>query len=476
MDAKILFCTSECTPFITTGGLGDVAGSLPGALCKAGVDCRVVLPLYGDISPEYRARMKYITNFQVPVAWRSQYCGLFKLVKDKVTYYFLDNEYFFKRSGLYGFYDDGERFAFFSRAILEMLCNCDFAPDIIHCNDWQTALTNVYINAFYRDTPKLAGVKTLFTIHNIEYQGKYGLDMLNNVLGLGEENAHLVEYNGCVNYMKGAIECSDKVSTVSPTYSREILDPWYGQGLDGLLRQEQFKLSGILNGIDTDYYNPAKDTGIAANFSPKAFLKGKAACKSDLNSEFGLDDDGSPIIAIVSRLADHKGIDLVNQVLEYILLSNIHVVVLGSGEYMYENCFRDFAAKYPTKCGVRIGFDSALARKIYAGSDMFLMPSKSEPCGLSQLIALRYGTVPIVRVTGGLADTIRDCGDGEGNGFTFLSYNSHDMLDACLRAKSAYENKDLWKTLVLRALNCDFSWKHSAQIYKDLYDEMLTLW
>ena len=476
MAEKILFCASECTPFISSGGLGDVAGSLPNALCKAGMDCRIVLPLYGDMSEEYRSRLEYVTSFNVELAWRNQYCGLFRLVKDNVTYYFLDNEYYFKRSGLYGFYDDGERFAFFSRAILEMLKNCDFAPDIIHCNDWQTALTNVFINVFYRSDPKFARIKTLFTIHNIQYQGKYGLDMLNDVLGIGEENAGLVEYNGCVNYMKGAIVCSDRVNTVSPTYSREILDPWYGHGLDGLLRENSSKLQGILNGIDTVGYDPSGDPGIAANYSASDFQDHKAECKKALISEFGLDDDGSPVIAIVSRLADHKGIDLVSQVLEYMLLSNIHVVVLGSGEYAYENMFRVFAAKYPSRCGVRIGFDSALARRIYAGADMFLMPSKSEPCGLSQMIALRYGTIPIVRVTGGLADTITDCGDSSGNGFTFQSYNAHDMLDALLRAKKAYDNKGLWKDIVTRAMKCDFSWTQSAQSYIALYDEMLALW
>lgn len=476
MPTKVLYCASECTPFIASGGLGDVAGSLPGALCKAGIDCRVVLPLYSDINNIYRDRMEFVTSFQVPLAWRSQYCGMFRLVKDKVTYYFLDNEYYFKRSGLYGFYDDGERFAFFARAILEMLIHCDFDPDIIHCNDWQTALTNVYINVFYRENPKFSQIKTLFTIHNIQYQGKYSLDMMDNVLGLSGEHCGLVEYNGNVNYMKGAIECSDRVSTVSPTYSREILDPWYSHGLDSLLRNDQFKLRGILNGIDTDNYDPEKDTEIENNYNFNTFIEGKNACKSALNREFGLDDNGSPIIAIVSRLADHKGIDLIRHVLEYILLSGMHVIVLGSGEYTYENFFRDIAAKYPTRCGVKTGFDSSLARRIYAGADMFLMPSKSEPCGLSQLIALRYGTVPIVRVTGGLADTIHDCGDGEGNGFTFQSYNAHDMLDACLRAKSAYENKDMWKELTQRALKCDFSWKQSAQSYIALYDEMLSLW
>ncbi len=473
---NILFAASECTPFVASGGLGDVAGSLPKALVKAGVDCRVVIPLYGDVKPEYRSEMEYITNFYVPVGWRSQYCGLFKLVRDGVTYYFLDNEYYFKRSGLYGFYDDGERYAFFSRAVLEMLRHIDFDVDIIHANDWQTALVNVYINAFYRSDLRYSRIKTLFTIHNIQYQGQYGFEMLEDVLGLTGSNASFVEYQGCVNFMKGAIECSDKVNTVSPTYAREILDPWFAHSLDPLLREKQYKLCGILNGIDTDVYNPATDPNLAQNYSYKAFVKGKEACKKELLEKFALEDNGAPVIAVISRLVSHKGIDLIKYVMEYILLSGMQMVVLGTGDYMYESCFRDFANRYPNSCGVKIAFIPDLARKIYAGADMFLMPSKSEPCGLSQMIALRYGTVPIVRVTGGLADSITDSGDGVGNGFTFQSYNAHDMLDACLRAKAAYEDDAHWKELVRRALKCDFGWKRAAGSYMGLYDEMVTLW
>ncbi len=473
---NILFASSECTPFVASGGLGDVSGSLPKSLVRSGADCRVVLPLYGDMKPEYREKLEYITNFYVPLAWRSQYCGLFRLVHDGVTCYFLDNEYYFKRSGLYGFFDDGERFAFYSRAILEMLAHCDFAPEIIHTNDWQTALVNVYINAFYRSDPKFYGIKTLFTIHNIQYQGKFGLEMLDDVLGLKGQSSALVEYGGCVNFMKGAIECADKVSTVSPTYAREILDPWFAHGLDKLLVEKQYKLGGILNGIDTDVYNPETDPYIIKNYSKKAFIKGKAECKKELLQKFSLDDDGAPVMAIISRLVAHKGIDLIKHVIEYLLLSGIKVVVLGTGDYMYENCFRDFAARYPGSCGVKIGFIPELARKIYAGADMFLMPSKSEPCGLSQMIALRYGTIPVVRITGGLKDSITDSGDGEGNGFTFQSYNAHDMLDACLRAKATYENKTAWRELVSRALRCDFGWTRAAQSYLGLFDEMRSLW
>ncbi len=472
---QVLFVTSECVPFAASGGLGDVSGALPKALGAAGVDCRVVMPLYGDVKPEHRARMTFVCDFNVPVAWRSQYCGLYELVDSGVTYYFLDNEYYFKRSGLYGYYDDAERYVFFSRAALEMLRHCDFAPDVIQANDWQSALVPVYLNKFYRDEEKFAAIKTLFTIHNIQYQGKYGVELLGDVVGIAPAEAAVLEYGGCVNFMKGAIESADKVNTVSPTYATEILDPWFAHGLDPLLREKQYKLCGILNGIDTEVYDPHTDPYIAAQFSAR-YPQKKTQCKKELIEKFSLEDNGAPIIAIVSRLVAHKGIDLVKHVLEYILLGGMQVVVLGSGEYMYENCFNDFARRYPGQCGVKIGFIPELAHKIYAGADMFLMPSKSEPCGLSQMIALRYGTVPIVRVTGGLADSISDSGDGEGNGFTFRSYNAHDMLDACLRAKAVYENKDDWSALVKRALKCDFSWERSAQSYIGLYEEMVTLW
>ena len=472
---NVLFATSECYPFATSGGLGDVSSALPKALNKNGVDCRVVMPLYGDIKQEYRAKMKFLTDFKVPLAWREQYCGLFTLSYEGVQYYFLDNEQYFKRNGLYGYYDDGERYAFFSRALLEMLRHVDFAPEIIHTNDWQSALANVYINKFYRGDPKFYSIKTLITIHNIQYQGKYGKEILKDVVGIDEGYASDLEYGGCINFLKGAIECSDKVNTVSPTYAQEILDPWFAHGLDGILRDKQYKLCGILNGIDTDTYNPETDPYIAANYSLEA-PKNKAACKKALNETFHLENNDAPIIGIVSRLVAHKGIDLVKHVLEYIILGGMKVVVLGSGEYMYENCFLDFQNRYPNMCGVKIGFIPELARKIYSGSDMFLMPSKSEPCGLAQMISLRYGTLPIVRETGGLKDSVSDSGDGNGNGFTFKSYNAHDMLDACLRAKSVYESKKDWNVLVKRALSCDFSWTQAAESYIGLYKEMVDLW
>ena len=472
---NILYLASEANPFVASGGLGDVAGSLPKALADNGIDCRLMIPLYSAIKSEYRDKMEYITNFYVPVSWRSQYCGLFRLNFDGVECYFLDNEFYFKRSGLYGYYDDAERFSFFSRACLEAIKYMDFKPDIIHCNDWQTALVPVFLNAQYRSIEKFSRIKTLFTIHNIQYQGQYGHDIFGDIVGLPESERHVLEYNGCVNFMKGAIVSVDRVSTVSNTYAHEILDPWFAYGLDALLRDNSYKLTGVLNGIDVKSYDPEKDLAIEENFSAKN-PEGKAACKKALLREFDLPDDGEPVIGIVSRLVSHKGFDLVKQVLEYIIRAGMKVVILGSGESMYEGFFYDFSQRFRSNVGLRLDFDPKLARRIYAGSDMFLMPSKSEPCGLSQMIALRYGTIPIVREVGGLKDTITDCGDGKGNGFTFKTYNAHDMLDACMRANTLYQDKEKWDELVLRALKCDNSWKKSAIGYKELYEEIYYLW
>lgn len=473
---NVLFCASEAAPFAASGGLGDVAGSLPRAIRNRKVACRVVMPLYGDMKQEYREKLTYITNFTVPVGWRNQYCGLFELTHNGVKYYFLDNEYYFKRTGLYGFYDDGERFAFFSRAILEMLFHVDFVPDVIHANDWQTALVPVYLNLYYRHLEQYRSIKTVFTIHNIQYQGKYGMEILEDTLAIGRQDAHLVEYDGCVNFMKGAIECADKVTTVSPSYAGEILDPWYSHGLDDLLRQKQYKLCGILNGIDVDVFNPATDPDIAKNYDAETFQDGKAACKAYLQDEFGLHKDGSPVMAMVTRLVGHKGVDLVQAIAEGLLQQGIELVVLGSGEAQYENFFNELCARNPGRVGVYIGFNAKLAQEIYAGADMFLMPSRSEPCGLAQMVSCRYGTIPIIRETGGLKDSIRDSGDGYGNGFTFANYNAHELYEACWRAKEGYWQKDGWPVLVKRAMECDFSWSNSAKSYEGLYNEVVNLW
>ncbi len=470
---KVLFASSEALPFMASGGLGDVAGSLPHALRKRLIGCRVVMPMYDTIRQELKDKMKFITHISVPVAWRRQYCGIFEAKHNGVIYYLLDNQYYFKRNTIYGHYDDAERFAFFSRAILEIIPHIDFKPDIIHCNDWQTALTPVYYSAMYANSPGYENIKTIFTIHNIQYQGIYGMELLQDVLGIPADKTSLLEYDGCVNFMKGAIECADKVTTVSPSYANEILDPWYSHGLDSILNERRYKLSGILNGIDTVGYDPETDKDIKANYSA-ADPSGKKKDKEELQKLMNLPvKPNVPIVGMVTRLVSHKGLDLVKGILDELLSkAEMQLVVLGSGDYEYESYFRWIAEKYPDKVGLRLGFVPDLARKIYAGADMFLMPSKSEPCGLSQMVALRYGTIPIVRETGGLRDSITDCGDGKGNGFTFKSYNAHDMLDSIYRALTLYYNGD-WNELVLRALNCDFSWGRSANAYIRLYKELL---
>lgn len=470
---KVLFASSEAYPFAMSGGLADVSGALPKALRKRFVGCRVVMPLYGCVSEEMRKNMNFLCSITVPVSWRRQYCGIFEAHVDGVIYYLLDNQYYFKRDGLYGHYDDAERFAFFSRAVLEIIPHIDFKPDVIHCNDWQTALVPVYLNAFYRWDEKFKNIKTVFTIHNIQYQGKYGHELTSDVLGLPPECESLLDYDGCINFMKGAIQCADKVTTVSPTYAREILDPYYSHGLDGILREFTFKLTGIVNGIDYDVYNPETDGLIYRGYNADD-MAGKAFNKQSLQSELGLPEKpGVPVIGIVSRLVKHKGFDLVKCVFEELLRADLQFAILGSGEWEFETFFHRMAERYPDKVGLKLGFNPQLAHRIYAGADMFLMPSQSEPCGLAQMVALRYGTVPIVRETGGLNDTISDSGDGQGNGFTFQSYNAHDMENAVWRALAGYSDANGWDTLKKRGMECDNSWSRSANAYIKLYKEIV---
>ena len=473
---KILFCSSEVVPFAASGGLGDVAGSLPKSLNAEGQDVRVILPLYGKIKEKYSEDLKFIDSFNVSLGWRNQYCGLFTMEQNGVTYYLLDNEFYFNRPNLYGYGDDGERFAFYSKAILESMLHMDFEPDIIHANDWQSALVTLYINVYYRHIQKFQKIKTVFTIHNIAYQGQYGYNMIADTLGLPQEWAHHAEYNGDTNFMKAAIENADKVTTVSPTYAQEILDPWFAHGLDPILREKQHKLWGILNGIDYESYNPKTDKIIVKNFHADAFIKNKAVCKKELRSLFNLEEDGSPIISMVTRLVGHKGVDIIVQAMQGLIDKGYQVVVLGTGESQYEEFFRDLAARYPGRVGVEIAFIPALSRKIYAGSDMFLMPSKSEPCGLSQMIALRYGTVPIVRETGGLKDSVKDSQDGVGNGFTFANYSADELYGACMRAYEGYQDTKGWRVLVKRAMQSDCSWKNSAKEYLRMYEDTMKLW
>ena len=469
---NILFAASEALPYAASGGLADVAGSLPAAIVDKGHDCRVVIPLYKCISGEMRASLTFLTNITVDVSWRKQYCGIFTGIYKGVTYYFIDNEYYFGRDGIYGFYDDCERFVFYSRAVLEMIRCIDFKPDIIHANDWQAAMIPVYYQIFYKYQQGYENIHTVFTIHNIQYQGKYGKEVLNELMGIPLYHTGLLEYDGCVNMMKGAIETADKITTVSPSYAWEILDPWYSNGLDRALNTKQYKLCGFLNGIDVDGYNPETDPAIPANYSLKD-MAGKAKCKQALLEELRLQDGDEPIIGIVTRFVSHKGIDLIRYVFEDILNLGYKFAILGSGEKIFEDFFKEMAWRHPGRVSVTLGFVPQLARRIYAGADMFLMPSQSEPCGLAQMVAMRYGTLPIVRETGGLRDTVRDGGGENGNGFTFKTYNAHDMLGACNRARNAYKDQERWKTLQRTAMEGDFSWNTSAELYMGLYRELV---
>ena len=469
---KILFAASEAVPYAASGGLADVIGSLPKEFCGKGHDCRVVIPLYKSIPDTLRKKMIMVTNMTVDVSWRKQYCGIFKAVHEGVTYYFIDNEYYFNRDGLYGFYDDCERFVFFDRAVLEMLKYIGFTPDIINCHDWQTSLIPVYYSIYYKYQKGYSNIKSVITIHNIEYQGKYGKETLTELMGIPMYNASLLDYDGYVNMLKGAIETADKIVTVSPSYAWEILDPWYAHGLDRILVTKQYKLRGILNGIDTELYDPENDKFTVKHYS-KSDLSGKAICKAALCDELGLQKGDGPIIGMVSRFVAHKGIDLIRCVFDDMIKLGFRFAILGSGDRMYEDFFREMASRYEGKVSVTVGFVPELSHRIYAGSDMFLMPSQSEPCGLAQMISMRYGTVPIVRETGGLRDSVRDNGGTNGNGFTFKTYNANDMLDALKRAMNVYKDGEAWKELMLRDMNCDYSWSASADMYIDTYNEIL---
>lgn len=470
---KVLYASSEAYPFAMSGGLADVAGALPKALRKRLIGCRVVMPLYSSVPEELRANMTFLTSITVPVSWRRQYCGIFEAHVDGVIYYLIDNQYYFKREGLYGHYDDAERFAFFSRAVLEIIPHIGFKPDIIHCNDWQTAMVPVYLNEIYRENELYRDIKTVYTIHNIQYQGKYGRELYRDVLGLPEGREDLLMYDGCINLMKAAVQCADKVTTVSPTYAKEILDPYFSHGLDRILNQFTYKLTGIVNGIDHDVYNSETDPLIYRNFTVDT-LADKAYNKKCLQAEMGLPERADvPVIGIVTRLVKHKGLDLVKCVFEELLKADLQFVILGSGEWEFETFFYEMAGKYPDKVALKLGFIPALAHKIYAGADIFLMPSQSEPCGLAQMVALRYGTIPIVRKTGGLNDTISDSGDGKGNGFTFQNYNAHEMQDAVWRALAGYADKDGWDILRRRAMEYNSSWSASASLYIGIYKELV---
>lgn len=474
---QIVFASAECAPFVKTGGLGDVAGSLPAALVRAGAEVIVMVPKYATIKDEYKAQMEHFADFYVSLGWRNEYCGLEKLEHDGVTYMFVDNERYFARDYPYGFFDDGERFAFFSKAITESLQHlpADFECDILHCNDWQTALAPVFLREFYQGLPLYDRVKTVFSIHNVAFQGQFSDTVMEDILGVAHipAAASQLRCDACsVNYMLGALRYADAITTVSPTYANEIQTPEFGEGLDGVLRERSYALQGILNGIDVAGFDPATDKRIAANYTVED-RSGKAVCKAKLQEELGLEvRDDRPLMVMVTRLTRQKGLDLVMYALDRILAGGVQVAVLGTGDRDYEDGLRYFQDKYPGTMAARIEFDPVLSQRMYAAADMFLMPSKFEPCGLSQIIAMRYGTLPIVRETGGLKDTVQPYNEftGEGTGFSFSNFNGDEMGDAVFRAARLFwDNRDAWNQLVTQAMSQDFSWTRSADKYLDLY-------
>ena len=474
---QIVFASAECAPFVKTGGLGDVAGSLPAALVRAGAEVIVMVPKYATIKDEYKAQMEHFSDFYVSLGWRNEYCGLEKLEHDGVTYMFIDNERYFARDYPYGFFDDGERFAFFSKAITESLQHlpAGFECDILHCNDWQTALAPVFLREFYQGLPLYDRVKTVFSIHNVAFQGQFSDTVMEDILGVAHipAAASQLRCDACsINYMLGALRYADAITTVSPTYANEIQTPEFGEGLDGVLRERSYALQGILNGIDVAGFDPATDKRIAANYSVED-RSGKAVCKAKLQEELGLEvRDDRPLMVMVTRLTRQKGMDLVMYALDRILAGGVQVAVLGTGDRDYEDGLRYFQDKYPGTMAARIEFDPALSQRMYAAADMFLMPSKFEPCGLSQIIAMRYGTLPIVRETGGLKDTVQPYNEftGEGTGFSFSNFNGDEMGDAVFRAARLFwDNRDAWNQLVTQAMSQDFSWTRSADKYLDLY-------
>lgn len=474
---QIVFASAECAPFVKTGGLGDVAGSLPAALVRAGAEVIVMVPKYATIKDEYKAQMEHFSDFYVSLGWRNEYCGLEKLEHDGVTYMFIDNERYFARDYPYGFFDDGERFAFFSKAITESLQHlpAGFECDILHCNDWQTALAPVFLREFYQGLPLYDRVKTVFSIHNVAFQGQFSDTVMEDILGVAHipAAASQLRCDACsINYMLGALRYADAITTVSPTYANEIQTPEFGEGLDGVLRERSYALQGILNGIDVASFDPATDKRIAANYTVED-RSGKAVCKAKLQEELGLEvRDDRPLMVMVTRLTRQKGLDLVMYTLDRILAGGVQVAVLGTGDRDYEDGLRYFQDKYPGTMAARIEFDPALSQRMYAAADMFLMPSKFEPCGLSQIIAMRYGTLPIVRETGGLKDTVQPYNEftGEGTGFSFSNFNGDEMGDAVFRAARLFwDNRDAWNQLVTQAMSQDFSWTRSADKYLDLY-------
>ncbi len=473
---KILFAVSECVPFVKSGGLADVAGALPKELKKLGFDVRVILPKYALIRDEYKRKMKKTAEFTVQLGWRNQYCGIEELEHDGIIHYFIDNQYYFFRSQMYGDYDDGEKFSFFNRAVLESIGHIGFFPDIIHSHDWHSGMIPFLLREQYRHREGFEGIRSIFTIHNLQFQGVFPKEVMNDLLGLDDRyfNPGQLEYYGNINFMKAGLVASDKITTVSPTYREEIKTAYFGEGLDGVLRMRSADLEGIVNGIDYELYNPENDPFLSAPFSMEN-REPRSENKKAIQDQFGLPEESNvPLIAMVTRLTKQKGLELVRGVFHEIMATGAQLIVLGTGDREFEYFFSQMSSQYPSQCKVFIGFDEGIAHRIYAGADLFLMPSKFEPCGLSQLIAMRYGAVPIVRETGGLNDTVKSYNreNGEGNGFTFTNFNAHDMLYTIERALAFYKQQDVWNFLTRKVMELDFSWTRSAQMYQQLYEEL----
>lgn len=474
---KVLFAASEATPFAKTGGLADVVGTLPRALQKSRVDARIIVPLYGDIPEVYRSQMRQIATETIQLGWRRQYCGLFELQYEGVTVYFVDNEYYFRRKGLYNFYDEAERFGFFSKAVLDIIPRLGWTPDILHCHDWHVGMIPILLRSHYCRAPWCATMKTICTIHNLEYQGVFPSTILGDMFNLehDESAASSLEFYGMVNFLKGGLEYADFITTVSPSYAREIQTRYWGEKLDDVLARRSDRLLGIVNGIDPDIYNPLTDPALFANYSVRSF-KGKVEDKARLQELLGLEKNASaPLFGIVSRLVKAKGFDLVHRVLDEMMAEGLQLVVLGTGDPQYEDLFREAARRYPDRVAVRIGYDDVLARRIYSGADVLLMPSQKEPCGISQLIAMRYGCIPLVREVGGLQDTVESFNPdtNEGTGFSFTNFNAHDMLHVIRLACEVYKDKKRWNILMKMAMKTDCSWKKSAKEYGALYRQVL---
>ena len=469
---KILYVTGEAAPYAASGGLGDVMGSLPAELraYDSRYEVSVILPLYAQVQEKFRAEMQKVAEFTFPYVWRTSYCGVYKLTSRGVDYYFIDNEQYFKRPAMYGQFDDGERYAYFCHAVIEFMLHCDYIPDVLHANDWQAALSVVYLKTRYRAETRLDGIKTVFTIHNIEYQGRYGMHSLGDIFDIGYEDASIMEYSGDINLLKGAVVCADRVTTVSPNYAKELSDSYFAYGLEYIIRDNAHKMSGIINGLDVDYFNPERDD-IPFPFTVDTVREGKAKNKAHLQESLGLPvEPDVPLIAMITRLTEGKGVDLVLHVFEELLEQNVQFVLLGTGDKRYEQVFEILCTRHGDRARALLKFDRALSKEIYASADIFLMPSKTEPCGLAQMIACRYGTIPVVHGVGGLADSIIPYGDEGGNGFVFRNFNAHDMLFRIKEALELYENEGGFEALRKSAMTTDFTWRASAAKYIELYE------